>query len=60
MVMGDNSCSRRCGFKSQHHILNKHDIFHIDLLLNCIVCLKTTENKIKRGRGWPIKYLFSS
>ena len=29
--------------------------FHIKLLLNCVdVCLKKTENKRKRGRGWPI------
>ena len=32
VVMGDDSCSRGCGFESQHHILNGHDIFHIDLL----------------------------
>ena len=29
--------------------------FHINLLQNCIdICLKKTENKRKRGRGWPI------
>ena len=30
--MGDDSCLRGCGFKSQHHILDGHDIFNIDLL----------------------------
>ena len=31
------------------------DIFHMNLLQNCIdVFLKKTENKRKRGRGWPI------
>ena len=29
MVRVDNSCSSACGFESQHHILNGHDIFHI-------------------------------
>ena len=38
MVMGDDSCSRGHGFKSQHCILDGHDIFHIGK--NCIVCLK--------------------
>ena len=32
VVMGDDSCSRGCGFESQCHILDGHDIFHIDLL----------------------------
>ena len=31
-VMGDESCSRARGFKSQCCILDGHDIFHIDLL----------------------------
>ena len=38
VVMGDDSCSRGHGFKSQHCILDGHDIFHIGK--NCIVCLK--------------------
>ena len=24
MVMGDDSCSKGCGFESQHHILDGH------------------------------------
>ena len=32
MVVGDDSRSRGCGFKSWHRILDGHDIFHIDLL----------------------------
>ena len=30
VVMGDDSCSRGHGFKSQCRILDRHDIFHID------------------------------
>ena len=30
VVMGDDSCSRGCGFGSQHQILD--GLFHIDLL----------------------------
>ena len=37
MVMGEDSCLRGRGFEI---ILDGHDIFHIDLLKNCIVCLK--------------------
>ena len=54
------------GYKEEAHVLKAlgsnpsavywMDIFHINLLQNCIdVCLKKTENKRKRGRGWPIK-----
>ena len=32
VVMGRGSCSEGCGFKSWRHILDGHDIFHIDLL----------------------------
>ena len=33
MVMGDDSCSKGCGFESWRHILDGHlDIFYIDLL----------------------------
>ena len=33
VVMGDDSCSRGRGFESWHRILDVHDIFHINLLL---------------------------
>ena len=50
VVMGGDSRSEGRGFESQCHIL---DIFHINLLKNCIdVCLKKTENKRKRGLGF--------
>ena len=52
VVMGDNSCSAGCGFKSRHRILDGH--FSHFWSKNCIVCLKKTENKRKRCRGWPI------
>ena len=48
MVMGGDSCSKRCGFESQCRMLDGHDIFHIDLLF------EKTENKRKRGRDWLI------
>ena len=32
VVMGGDSCSKGHGFESRHHILDGHDIFHIDLL----------------------------
>ena len=32
VVMGGDSCSEGRGFKSWRHILDGHDIFHIDLL----------------------------
>ena len=32
VVMGDDSYSKGCEFESRHHILDAHDIFHIDLL----------------------------
>ena len=40
VVAKDDSCSRGCGFESRRHILDRHDIFHIELLWGCIVCLK--------------------
>ena len=39
MVMRGDSYSEGSGFKSQCCILDGHDIFHIKLLYNCIVCL---------------------
>ena len=45
MVMGDDSSSSGFGFKTRNCILEGHEIFHIDLMLNCIVCLKKTETE---------------
>ena len=54
MVLGDDSCSKGCGFESRGHILDVHlDLFHIDLLLK-LYLFEKTENKRKRGRGWAI------
>ena len=53
MVMGDNSCLRGREFESQHHILDGHDIFQIDLLFKWYGLSEKTENKQKRGRDWP-------
>ena len=49
MVMGDDSRSRGCGFKSWHRILDGHDIFHIDLLKKLYCLFEKTENKRKIG-----------
>ena len=53
MVMGDNSCLRGREFESQHHILDGHDIFQIDLLFKWYGLSEKTENKQKRGLDWP-------
>ena len=37
--MGDDSCSKGCGFESQHRILDGH-FFTLIYCRNCIVCLK--------------------
>ena len=55
MVMGDDSCSKGHVFESRCRILDGHlDIFHIDLLKKLYCLVEKTENKRKRGRGWPI------
>ena len=55
VVMGDDSCSKGCGFESGRQILDGMTFFHIDLLQNLYGCLfEKTENKQKKGRGWPI------
>ena len=39
LVMGGDSCSKGCGFKSQHHILDGH-FFTFICCKNCNFCLK--------------------
>ena len=57
VLMGGDSCSKGCGFKLRHCILDGH-FFTLICCKNCNdVCLKKTENKLKRGQGWPIKKL---
>ena len=52
MVIGWDSQSGGCGSKSQHFIQHGHDIFHIDLLQNCIGCLKRPKiNNKEAGVG---------
>ena len=52
MVMGDDSRLKGCGFESCRHILDGHDLFHIDLLKNCFVCLKRLKiNEKEAGLG---------
>ena len=50
MVMGGDSRSEGREFESEHRIL----VGHFFTLMCCNVCLKKTEHKRKRGRGWPI------
>ena len=54
VVMGGDSHSEGRGFEFQRHILDGHDIFHIDLLWELYGLFEKTENKRKRGRCWPI------
>ena len=49
MVMGDNSCSRGCGFESQHCILDGQ-FFTLICCENCIICLKRP--KINEKEAW--------
>ena len=58
VVMGDDSCSRGCGFKSRRHILDGH-FFTLICCTNCIVCLKRLKiNKKEAGVG-PFKKIES-
>ena len=52
VVMGRDSCFKGRGFESWHHILDGHFFTYI-CCKNCIVCLKKTKNKRKRGRVGP-------
>ena len=54
MVMGDDSCSRGCGFESRCCILHGHGIFHIDLLQELICLFEKTENKQIKMSGLAI------
>ena len=55
MVMGGDSRSEGREFESEHRIL----VGHFFTLMCCNVCLKKTEHKRKRGRGWPIQKKYS-
>ena len=54
MVMGKYSCSEV--MVSNPSTLGKLDGHYSTLIccINCIVCLKKTENKQKKSPGWPI------
>ena len=52
MVMGDNSCSKGCGFKSQSHTLDGH-FFILICSRNYIVCLKRPNINEKEARVGP-------
>ena len=56
VVMGGDSCSEGCGFKSQHRMLDGHFFTYI-CWKNCNdVCLKRPKINDTRGRGWVIFY----
>ena len=51
MVMGRDTRSKGCGFKSQHHILDGHFFTYI-CCKNCNVCLKRPKiNEKEAGVG---------
>ena len=51
MVMGRDSRSEGCGFESWHRVLDGHFSTH-SCCKNCKdVCLKKTENKMKKRPG---------
>ena len=52
MVMGEDSCPECHGFESQHCILDGH-FSHI-FVVKIVMFVRKDENKLKRGRGWPI------
>ena len=52
VVMWLDSCFEGCGFESQLRILDGH-FFTLVCCKNSNVCWKKTENKRKRGGGWP-------
>ena len=54
VVMGDVSRSKGCGFESRRRILDGHDIFSHWFVVKIVCLFEKTENKRKRGRGWPI------
>ena len=55
--MGDDSCSKGCGFKSPRRILDGH-FFILIYCKNCIVCLKNPKiNEEEAGFG-PFKKTF--
>ena len=58
MVMGRDSCSKGCGFESQHHILDGHFFTYI-CYKNCDdVCLKRPKINEKEVGVGPFKKRF--
>ena len=57
VIMGRDSCSEGCGFKSRHHILDGHFFTYI-CCKNCNVCLKRPKiNEKEAGVGPFLKNL---
>ena len=54
MVMGDNSCTKGCGFKSQCCILDGH-FSTLICCKNCNVCLKRPKINEKEAEVGPFK-----
>ena len=54
VVMGGDSCSEGCGYKSRCRTLDGHDIFsHRFIVKNCIVCLKRLKRYEREARIGP-------
>ena len=51
--MEGDSCSKGCGFESRHRTLDGHFFTYL-LVVKFVMLFEKDENKLKRGRGWPI------
>ena len=54
MVMGDDSCSKGCGFESRRRTLEGH-FFTLICYKNCIVCSKRSKINEKEAGVGPFK-----
>ena len=52
VVKGGDSCAKGCEFKSRHGIPDGH--FFTFICCKNVMCVWKDQNKLKRGRGWPI------
>ena len=53
MLMGGDSCSKGCEFKSWHNILDGHFLHTYIFVVKFVMCVWKDENKWKRGRVSP-------
>ena len=53
MDMGGDSCAKSCEFESWQCILEGHFVTYL-FVVKFVMCVCKDENKLKRGRSWPI------